>query len=161
MNVSSLFRSSAVSDVSSVSQVSATRSSQAASSSDVQGDTTQVSGPGQFLAKLQALEESDPAKAKDVLGQIADKLTTAAQGATGSTATQLSDLASKFQTAADTGDLSGLRPSGQASQSQVSGHHHGGGRGHRAYAQQSSQQTDDATSTLMAAVDSVTSEMAS
>ena len=73
-------------------------------------DSATFSKPSEIYAKLQQLMQQDPTKAKALLSQIADQLKTAAQQQTGDAATRLNDLASKFENAAQTGDLSQLKP---------------------------------------------------
>jgi hypothetical protein len=71
------------------------------------GSTTQVSEGAQFLSKVQDLEKSDPARAKQVLTDLATKVRgQAKQG--GAHADKLGALAEKLQKAAKTGDLSPL-----------------------------------------------------
>jgi hypothetical protein len=74
-------------------------------------DTVSLSGQGQFLSKLQALQASNPQKFKDVLSQAASDLQTAAAQA-GNTAQgqSFSNLATKFQDVANGGDISQLKP---------------------------------------------------
>lgn len=74
----------------------------------------------QFFNNLQAWQQQDPDKLKSVLSDIADKLNTAADSATGKQAQMLHDLAQKYQEAAKTGDLSQLKPAHR---------HHGRHRG--------------------------------
>ena len=89
---------------------STSTSSGAVSTVGSRGDTATISGPGKLFSELQQLQSSDPAKFKAVVSDIASKLQAAAQQSTGPQADVLSFLASKFQTAASTGDLSGLQP---------------------------------------------------
>jgi hypothetical protein len=77
--------------------------------------TANFSKPGELMAKLAQLKESDPEKFKTVLGDISKKLDDAA---TKTGDSKLAELAKKFETASETGDLSGLQPQ-----------HHGGARG--------------------------------
>lgn len=63
---------------------------------------------GQLLGGLQQLQQKDPDKLGDVLTQIATQLRDASQQ--GSGGSFLLRLADRFQEAADTGDLSALRP---------------------------------------------------
>jgi trimeric autotransporter adhesin len=74
-------------------------------------DAASVSGPAQTMNKLQALQKSDPAKFKEVMSTISDKLSSAAQSST-SPAEQkaLTDAAARFKSAGDSGDLSALAP---------------------------------------------------
>jgi len=90
---------------------------------DGDGGGAKVSKYGQLMSQLQNLEQSDPAKAKQVLGEIASKLSDAAKQAGGDRGKMMSALADKFQQAAQTGDLSGLKP--PASGAPHGGHHHG------------------------------------
>lgn len=130
----------------SVLQASPTGTSAVGGTTDGDVGQPKVSRQAQFLNKLQQLATSDPAKFKQVTTDIAAKLTQAAQ-AQGQTAQgqSLSALAAKFQTVAQTGDLSALQPAktigvqaayGSASgpaalfqsltgQQGATGHHHG------------------------------------
>jgi hypothetical protein len=130
-SISSLASTSAVSSVQfqAASQVAGTDSTSG-------GDTTAMSSIGKFMTKLSALEQSDPAQAKQVLSTIASKLNDAASTATGDQATHLKDLAAKFSTAADTGDLSGIQPPQGGGQ-----HHH-----HHHHAAAASSSSDPSTS---------------
>jgi hypothetical protein len=67
---------------------------------------------GQFLSKLQALEQSDPEAAKKMLTELADKLRARAakHGATSAGSSKLADVVQK---AADTGDLTELLKTAQ------------------------------------------------
>src|SRR5262249_29576746 len=79
------------------------------------GDRTHFSTFGELMSKLQELQSADPDKAKQVLSSIATALSDKAQ--TGDAPdSHLQDLADRFAQAAQTGDLSVLRPHG--------GHHH-------------------------------------
>lgn len=79
--------------------------------SDPSGVSNQVSKPAEFLNKLQQLKDQDPEKFKTVVSGIADKLKSAAQAQGDSTAAQrLNALADKFQSVAQSGDLSQLKP---------------------------------------------------
>jgi hypothetical protein len=77
-----------------------------------------LSRAAQFLGKLQTLEQTDPAQAKQMLTDLAARFRSEASqsGGTNSSKAQLADM---FQTAADTGDLTPLlqastNPSGGA-----------------------------------------------
>jgi len=69
----------------------------------------QISKQGQLFSQLQQLQSSDPDKYKQLLTDAANKLSSAAQSATGGDQQFLSNLAAKFSKAAD-GDLSALEP---------------------------------------------------
>ena len=80
----------------------------------------QVSKTAAFFQQLRQLESQNPAGFKKELSDIAGKLKSAAQQESDpSQSSFLNNLADRFQKAADTGDLSALKPP-QASQ----GHHH-------------------------------------
>jgi hypothetical protein len=87
-----------------------------------------VSPVGKLFSQLAQLQQSDPARFKTVLTDIANKLQAAGQQDGGAQGQALADLASKFQQAAQTGDLSSLKPAH---------HHHGHHRGAAAYQQTS------------------------
>jgi len=78
------------------------------------GDRTHFSTFGELMSKLQELQTADPDKAKQVLSSIATALNEKAS--TDDAPGHLQDLADRFAQAAQTGDLSALRPRG--------GHHH-------------------------------------
>jgi hypothetical protein len=97
--------------------------------------SAEISRSGQLLSKLQQLQTKDPAKFKQVLSDIAGKLQSLAQQQGQSASGQwLSKLADRFQTAANTGDLSALQPQGHTAH----GHHHAHGAA-GAYGQTSAQ----------------------
>lgn len=80
------------------------------------------------MSKLKALQASDPAKFKEAMSAISKKLTKEADASTDAKQKQvLTDMASKFSTAGQTGDLSGITPPSGASGAK--GGHHGGGHG--------------------------------
>jgi hypothetical protein len=76
---------------------------------DTQGSATRngLSRSAQFLSKLQTLEQTDPAQAKQMLTDLAAKFRAEASqsGGTNSSKAQLADM---FPKAADTGDLTPL-----------------------------------------------------
>jgi hypothetical protein len=80
-------------------------------------DSVEISQPGQMLSQLQQLKSKDPAQFKQVLSDTANQLRALAQQAGPSAGgSALAELADRFQTAANTGDLSVLQPKGH--------HHH-------------------------------------
>jgi len=83
---------------------------------------TRLSKLGDLMSKLQDLETSDPAKAKQVLTSIASALS---DKASTSGDPHLTELADKFTEAAKTGDLSGLTPNGPPAGARGHGGHHG------------------------------------
>lgn len=115
-------------------------------SSSSQASSTQFSGLADLISKLQSLEKTDPAKAKQVLTDISAKLRSEAQTVGGAQAQQLNAAADRFQSAANSGDLSTLQPPQH--------HGHGGhGHGHKAsqaYAQ--NQQSGESISDLIRGV---------
>lgn len=143
--VSSLLSSSTVwnlSKLNSASTVSSTSGtiSSSSTSATTSSDSVDISKPGELYSKLQALQKSDPAKFKEVVSDIAQKLKTASESQTGNEAKMTSDLAAKFQSVADGGDISQLKPpsppSGQGAPNQT---------GISAYAQQSAMSSTDSS----------------
>jgi hypothetical protein len=83
-----------------------------------------ISGFGQLLSQLQQLQAKNPAKFQQVMSDIVTKLQTAAQQQGNTPQGQyLSQLASKFEAAAQSGNLSQLQ----------GGHGHHGHHGHHTY----------------------------
>jgi hypothetical protein len=110
--LSSLQATSAVSPVSSTIDSASTQ----ALDSTTGSDQTQFSKMGELMSQLQNLETTDPTKAKQVLTSIASSLTDQANS---SSDPHLQALADKFTQAANTGDLSALKPTGGGG-----AHHH-------------------------------------
>ncbi len=92
-------------------------------------DKIDFSKVGDLFKQLQQLQNSDPAEFKQVLSDAAAKLKDAASQQTDPAAAKfLSGLAARFQKAADSGDLSALKPpSGSNGIYGPHGHHHHGG----------------------------------
>jgi hypothetical protein len=94
--------------------------------------TTTLSTPGQLYGQLQQLSQQDPATFKAVAAQLATHFQNAASQATGPQAQFLTQLASQFTQAAQTGTL---QPPQSAQGVNAAGgghhhhHHHGGGGG--------------------------------
>lgn len=107
---SSLTGVSAISRLSNPTQPGATNAP-TSGVSDTDGDaaTTRVSKQAQFLNKLKRLQQSDPAKFKQILTDVATALQAAAKTATGTQQQNLTSLAAKFTQAAN-GNLSALHP---------------------------------------------------
>ncbi len=111
---------------------SATTTSTGSSSSAIQTDADpQISGAAKFLNVLQLLATSNPTEFKQITSQISNQLTQAAtdaksQGDT-TDASQLTNLASQFNTASQTGQLpsSLLNQSSQTSATGTTSAHHG------------------------------------
>src|SRR5947207_621996 len=89
---------------------SASTSASPSSAASPLSDTADISGPGQLFSLLQQLQQTDPTKFKQVTGDIASQLQSAAQqqGSTGASGF-LTQLADKFQQASQTGDISSLQ----------------------------------------------------
>jgi hypothetical protein len=131
MTINSLSSSSAISQIAAYGTFNgSSRISQAG----VQQDSSQVSDFGKLMNQLESLQQSDPEKFKETTAQIADKLEAAAKEAANSgdsqQASALNDMASKFKTASETGDMPDLRPPGDSGElaggKQGVGGHHGG-----------------------------------
>ncbi len=142
-SASSLFSTSATSSTASSSGTSS-------ASAPAAGDSTRMSPMAKLVAKLQKLEATDPAKAKEVLGKLAAAVRDQAKSATGKDADHMNKLADALQKAADTGDLSGLAPHGGGHRGPPPGAPPaGGGAGMAAYAKTQSQSSDDKGRALM------------
>jgi len=118
MTVNSLTNSSSASSLAAVGLGSASASSSASSV----GDSSDMSQIAKLMKELSDLAQNDPAAFKAVAEQISEKLKEAASSAQGGQADFLNDLADKFAQAAQTGDLSSLRPS--SAQGLPGGHTH-------------------------------------
>jgi len=105
------------------SSSSATKSSSSSSSTSVSDSssttdsTANLSNLSKLVSKLQTMEKTDPAKAKEVLNTISEKLKKSAEDAgSGTAASQMLTQASKdFSDAAESGDLSVLAAHAQGS----------------------------------------------
>jgi hypothetical protein len=76
-------------------------------------EAVRISRRGDLLAKLETLHEKDPQAFAATMSKVADTLTTAAASATDSRdAQQLTDVAARFRSAGETGNLSALAPPG-------------------------------------------------
>lgn len=125
-----------------LSEISAYRNSQTSGSTNSPStstpapDSVNFSQSAQLFQDLQQLQTSNPAEFKQILADAAAKFSAAASQQTNPTAANLlNNLASQFQAAASTGNLSALQP-GAASGHH--GHHHHSG---------SSSSTTNATTT--------------
>jgi hypothetical protein len=131
--------SQAIDDLAAIRKAAAAAAAAATSTNATQStmsiaapDTTSVSGPGALLSKLKGLEASDPAKFKEVMSKISDKLKADASSATDPKEQKaLTDLSTKFAAAGQSGDLSQLAPpnGGGGAGGGHGKHHHGGGGG--------------------------------
>ena len=70
----------------------------------------QVSQQGKFMSQLQQLQQQDPAKFKQFMANEATKLEDAASKTTGGEARKMTEMATKFQQAASSGDLTSFQP---------------------------------------------------
>jgi hypothetical protein len=117
---------SSVTATAAITSVSASPSTDRTSPSaePTESSKTRLSKLGEMMSKLQDLETSDPAKAKQVLTSIAATLNDKANSASDP---RLKALADKFTSAAETGDLSSLQPSGPppGARAHHPGHAHG------------------------------------
>ena len=108
-------------------QAAGASAAQPTSSATATSDQVSLSGPAQLLSSLQSLKQSDPVALKQKLSDIADQLHTQAQSVGGAKGAQLDKIASQFQDAAQTGDLSKLQ---SPTQSGMAHGHHGGHKHH-------------------------------
>lgn len=112
MNITSL---SSLVETASVSNVARNQQTQRLQSSGMPQDgPPEMSAIANYMQQLEQLQESDPDKFKEVSGKIAAQLKEAAASATESgdakQAEALTDLASKFETAATDGTMPDLAP---------------------------------------------------
>ena len=113
-NVGILTGTSSTSSTSSTTSASSTSSSSSLSTGTLNtgSDEKNVSKGGEMMQRLSDLQTSDPEKFKQVTQSISDKLTAAAKNSTDSGQSgMLSDMAEKFASAAQSGDMSSLAPS--------------------------------------------------
>lgn len=110
-------------------QSSAT-SDASSTSASTPATSSNVSKPGELMAKLSQLQQQDPAKFKQVTQQISDDLKSEAANASGPQAQFLTKLSDNFAQAASSGNLSSLQPpQGEHSGASGAHHHHGGHHG--------------------------------
>ncbi len=129
MNINSLSSPSATSSVGGLSSVGSQRAARTSSvPPPPAGASASISKPGELLSKLQQLQQSDPAKFKEVTAELSKQLKDAAGSATGPAAAALNKLADGLAQASSTGSLDALTPKGGA-KGHHSHHHHGGGGG--------------------------------
>jgi hypothetical protein len=104
--------SSMLSEISSyLSTQTTSGTSSAANTNTTSSDSVNFSQVAKLFKELHQLQSSNPTEFKQVLTEAAGKLKDAAeQSSDPNEASFLNDLASKFQKAADTGDLSTLTP---------------------------------------------------
>ncbi len=102
----------------------------AESSLGLKSDSPEISPLAQMMTTLQQLQQTDPAKYKEVTGQIATTLQKAAQSAQSDGNTTvvaaLNQLSSEFQDASQTGQMPNLKNLATA-HSGHHGHHHAHG----------------------------------
>jgi hypothetical protein len=128
--------------LSEISQYSATKSASSGSTTQTSGspssDSIDLSQVSKLFKELSQLQSSDNSEFKKIASEAATKLKEAAKNSTDPAESRfLSDLAGKFQKAADSGDLSALQPPS-----------HSGGS-HRGYSSQASD-SDNSTDLLSA-----------
>ncbi|MGC4065204.1 MAG: hypothetical protein QM784_11270 [Polyangiaceae bacterium] len=74
------------------------------------GASPKISKLGETMRQLESLATSDPAKFKEVTAEIGSRLNELSSTLSGDEASRVSELASKFMKASETGDASALRP---------------------------------------------------
>ena len=123
------------------------------------GDHSQLSPFARLMSELQQLQQTDPAKYKQVTQQIAANLQTAAQTAqsqgNATAANQLSQLSNDFTTASTTGQLPNIQDLAQATGATGAHvhhhhHHHSGGDSDSNSSSQSASSTDPLSQLLSA-----------
>jgi hypothetical protein len=112
-NIGSGLLQKLLANTSSTGSVSATSSTSSADQVLASADGTQgVSKMGEQMKKLDDLSSSDPAKFKQVTGNIAEQLKGLANSKSGEEAERINDMASKFESASKSGSMSDLKPPG-------------------------------------------------
>lgn len=108
----SISTNSSVGATSYVRAATATKAAAAvASVTEADGDSSKVSGPAAMMNKLKALQKSDPAKFKEAVNAVSRKLSEEAESASDEKQkSMLTDLAKKFESAGQSGDLPALQP---------------------------------------------------
>jgi hypothetical protein len=108
--------------------VSAAASNTSGAASSQQSDSSRLSPFAQLASTLQQLQQSNPTEYKQVTAQIATNLQSAAQTAqsegNSGAATQLTQLATDFTNASQTGQLPNLQDLAQAVSGGSGGRHH-------------------------------------
>lgn len=97
-----------ISKLSSMSQPSSTAD---AGGVAIGNDSSQISTLGDLMTQLEERSSSDPDKFKQVTSDIASKLGELASTLSGDETSRVTDLASKFADASDSGKTQALRPS--------------------------------------------------
>lgn len=108
----SISTNSSVGATSYVRAATATKAAAAvASVTEADQDSSKVSGPAAMMNKLKALQKSDPAKFKEAVNAVSRKLSEEAESASDEKQkSMLTDMAKKFESAGETGDLPALQP---------------------------------------------------
>ena len=112
MNIGSVTRDNTLQALQSIGATGDSDATSATGSTTASEDASQVqlSKPGELFKKLAELQQTDPAKFKETVQKIADSLKTEAQGADPADSQQLNKLADAFSQAAQSGDMSSLKP---------------------------------------------------
>lgn len=108
MNVGGLYSAlgnSALTSLQNVGSVGTSNASGSISAPAAGAESTSISAPGQFFSTMQQLSQSNPAEFQSVAAQVATTFQKAASQASGPEAQFLSNLASQFSQAAQTGAL--------------------------------------------------------
>jgi hypothetical protein len=126
MNISNVTRDTTLQALQSTSATTSLTNTDPLTGATSTGDasTVSLSQPGELFKKLSDLSKSDPATFKATVQKISDSLKTDAANADPADAARLNKLSDAFAQAAQTGDLSPLKP-----QHHGGGHHHHGGGG--------------------------------
>jgi hypothetical protein len=142
-NLSSSYLQQLLSAAQNTSSAGKTPSSTGTSPVAAESEDGQLSPFAQLMSTLQQLEQSNPTEYQQVTQQIATNLQTAAQTATtdgnSQQASQLSQLATDFTTASQSGQLPNIQDLAQAIGG--SGHHH-----HHSHAASSAADSDSTSS---------------
>ncbi len=130
---------SLLSGIQSLSAAKAASKNAKASPPVASADRVDFSKVGKVFSELEQLQKSDPEGLKQVLTDAVSKLKEAASEQTDPKAASfLSDLAGRFEKAADTGDLTALHPEASSGSSGPGGHH-----GNQHHVQKADNDSDD------------------
>jgi hypothetical protein len=125
-NTLQTLNTSLLSEINTFNSTQASTTASTSTSARTSSDSVGVSPFAQLMQQLQQLQTTNPTEFKQVMSDGATQLqAAAAQSTDPSQVAFLNNLAAKFQTAADTGNVSAIQPQGASSGTYAPhGHHH-------------------------------------
>jgi hypothetical protein len=125
-NILHTLNTSLLSEIGTLNKAQPSTTAASTTSTSSASDSVGVSKFAQLMQQLQQLQTSNPAEFKTVMSDAATQLkAAAAQQTDPGKATFLNNLSDRFQKAADTGDLSALKPQGGIAGAYGHHGHHG------------------------------------